>query len=81
MTGGSPLAANGLIYQASGDGKLRGIDQGTGSQLWERALPDLIDSSPAIDSQNQLYLGTYHGLVLSLDLTPKKWRHENREFA
>src|SRR3546814_720864 len=74
---GSMLAANGVLFFGSDDGKLVALRQDNGAKLWEQKLASgegrteidrLIDADGAILLDGStLYAAAYHGNLLAID--------------
>lgn len=76
-----PAVANGVVYVASLNGKLRAMDAETGATLWQitRDWHEDIDTTYAggpVVVDGVLYIGTLDGRVIAMDATTgaEKWR-------
>lgn len=62
----SPVLNNGLIYFASGDGRINAIKATNGELAWTFQSNDIIHATPAVDN-DKVYAGAFDGNVYALN--------------
>jgi polyvinyl alcohol dehydrogenase (cytochrome) len=65
-TTSTPAVVDGVVYLPTWDGKVHALDMHTGAERWVTALPDLIDSSPAV-SATQVFVADDQASVHALE--------------
>lgn len=74
----SPAVANGVVYFGSEDSFVYAQNSSTGADVWNHTLPSWADSSPSVDtSENLLFIGCYDAGIYALNLATgaEVWSH------
>lgn len=70
----SPLIRDKVVYAGGNDGNIYAIDLDTGLLNWSRSTGNALTSSPAVDSNGNIYIGSDDGCLYAYTLDGvKKW--------